>query len=160
MEDRRPGPHVKCQQISIRWKILKQQQNAWMTKQGIQLFTAPMRNYNPKKEETEDSGSDSDTLTHFPPVWPLFPTAELIRPINNKHMAHFLPQLNKKLNQYRISSDPLILFAVSECALSYNVTVLTRPVARYRLMNSATPAQVVHMNHVLNYILDSSDNLL
>lgn len=131
----------------------------WQSR-GYNYLLHPWEITTQKKEETEDSGSDSDTLTHFPPVWPLFPTAELIRPINNKHMAHFLPQLNKKLNQYRISSDPLILFGVSECALSYNVTVLTRPVARYRLMNSATPAQAVHMNHVLNYILDSSDNLL
>lgn len=86
----------------------------WQSRE-IKLFTAPMRNYNEK--EIEDSGSDLDALTLFCHCGLLFPTAELIRPINNQHMAHFLPRLNKKLNQYWISSNPLILFSLNECAL-------------------------------------------
>ena len=53
-----------------------------------------MRKYNQK--EIEVFGIRLGHTYIVLPVWLIFPTAELIRPINNQHMAYFLPQLNKK----------------------------------------------------------------
>lgn len=109
------GYHVNWQKNPLRMKILKQLQNSLMTKQGNKFIYCT-------HEKLHWKGNWGCVLwlrqtNTILPMWPVSPTAELIRPINNQHTAQFLPQPNKKLDQYWISSNPLILFSLSECAL-------------------------------------------
>lgn len=118
------GYHVKWQKIPLGTKILKHLQNALTTKQGNTFIYCTH-----EKLHWKGNWRCGLWLRHtnaILPMWPVSPTAELIRPINNQRTAHFLPQPNKKLDQYWISSNPLILFSLSESAL----LLILSPVAR------------------------------
>lgn len=94
--------------ISIRWKIPKPQQNASMTKQGNANDLQHPWEIKIQKGNGRIRASWLGRANTILTRWPVFPAAALIRPINNQHKEHLLPQLNKGLDQYRISSNPLI----------------------------------------------------
>lgn len=92
--------------IPLGMKILKQLQNALTTKQGNTFIYCTH-----EKLYWKGNWRCGLWLRHtntILPLWPVSPTVELIRPINNQRTTHFLPQPNKKLDQYWISSNPLI----------------------------------------------------
>lgn len=125
--------------IPLRMKILKQLQNALMTKQENIFF-----HFTHEKLHWKGNWRCGLWLQHtnaILPMWPVSPTAELIRPINNQRTAHVLPRPNKKLDQYWISSNPLILFSLSECARLH----ILSPVARQADEFDHTLTEGLHM---------------